>query len=129
LKYVSILHARGRREGTAHLHVLIHTGRTVPEVEATLRAAWQGATGKNLRLHCEAIRNAVGAARYAFQDTREHRRNPEVLKRGGPPAVFGNRLHGPGGAKQTWRDYCAERHRPSDPEAAPIAMEVHSLDG
>jgi hypothetical protein len=112
LKYTAVFHARGRNGGRAHLHLLIHTSRTVPEVEATLRAAWQGATGQSLPLHCAAIRNAVGVARYAFGDTAEHRRNPQVLKRGGPPAMFSNRFFGARGAKGTWKDYCAARHKP-----------------
>jgi hypothetical protein len=122
LKYVAVLHARGRRGGTAHLHVLIHTGRTTPEVKATLRAAWWTATGQNQPLHCAPIRRPMALARYVFGDTAEHRRNPRLLKRGGPPAKVSNRFFDAGGERKAWRDFCAARHKPSDAGAPPIEL-------
>jgi hypothetical protein len=128
VKFTAPFHARGRNGGAAHLHLLIHTGRTAREVKVTLRDAWRKATGQSLPVHCEPIRNAVGVARYAFGDTRHHRRNPEVLKRGGPPAVFSNRFFGAGGARKAWRDYCAERHKPPDPEALAERAAIQAVE-
>jgi hypothetical protein len=128
LKFLAVFHPGGRDGGPPHWHVLIHSSGTVREVKRTVRAASQGATGANLRLHCEAIRDAVAMARYAFQDTREHRRNPEVLKRCGPPAKASNRLYGRGGERLAWRTYCAERHRPPDPEALAERAAIQAVE-
>jgi hypothetical protein len=128
LKFLAVFHPGGRDGGPPHWHALIHSSRTASEVKTTVRAAWQGATGENHRLHCERIKNPVGTARYCFQDTREHRRNPQVLKRGGPPAKTGNRFYSRGGERRAWKNCCAAWHKPPDPEALAERAAIQAVE-
>lgn len=112
LGYVAVFHAAGRNGGGPHLHVMGHSTRTAAEVKAILATAWASATGENLPLHCEPLRDPMAFAAYAFRDDAKGRAAaPQVLKRGGPPAMVSNRLFfGRGGMKAAWKALRLKRH-------------------